>query len=114
MAVPTHTMAENPIARHDVPILSKSFVDQTPLSKTPNLEKLRAYHAALDRWNMIHDPEFEDETWHISKILKEHYSEFSEEIEEVVFSSDHPYWTDVRQQLIDLQRNRDLILGIHL
>ena len=41
-----------------------------PLNRTPNLDKLRAYHAVLDRWNSIHNPEPEDTRWHISKVLQ--------------------------------------------
>ena len=42
----------------------------TPLKSTPTLEKLRAYHAVLDRWNMLMNPSPSDERWRIERIIK--------------------------------------------
>ena len=41
-----------------------------PLKSSPSLEKLRAYHAVLDRWNKHLDPMPEDERWRIDSIVR--------------------------------------------
>ena len=41
-----------------------------PCDRTPNLDKLRSHHAALDRWNLINDPSPEDQPWVMTEILK--------------------------------------------
>ena len=53
-----------------IPVQTNAAPAPKPLSHTPNLEKLRAHHAVLDRWNMVQNPQAEDTRWTISKILK--------------------------------------------
>ena len=47
-------------------------------------------------------------------ILNEHYPSLKEQIEMVIFSKEHSYWTQLRQDLIELQKDRQLDLRIHL
>lgn len=42
----------------------------TPMKSTPNMEKLRAYHAVLDRWNSYVNPDPENERWRIKRIVR--------------------------------------------
>jgi len=47
-------------------------------------------------------------------ILKAHFPDLKERIEEVIFSKDHPYWVKLRQDLQNMQKARQLNLRIHL
>lgn len=50
----------------------------------------------------------------VTGILKEHYPNHQKEIEQAALSKDHPYWKELRENLIDLQKKRRLNLSIHL
>ncbi|MEM7375743.1 MAG: reverse transcriptase domain-containing protein, partial [Bacteroidota bacterium] len=72
--VPTHIIAEPglpnlPGTSTNVHLHSDTTHMQ-PLDSTPNLEKLRAYHSFLDKWNQLLDPQPEDTRWAVQKILK--------------------------------------------
>jgi DNA repair photolyase len=47
-------------------------------------------------------------------ILKEYYPDLREPIEEIVLSKDHQFWTQLRQELEDIQKDRQLNLSIHV
>ena len=47
-------------------------------------------------------------------ILKEHYPHNHEEITQAVLTNDHSYWKDLRENLSNLQNEKDLNLSIHL
>ena len=56
-----------------------------------------------------------DRNWqNVQGILNIHFSEQKEAIEAAIFSKDHPYWIELRQNIIDLQKDRPLNLNIHL
>ena len=59
--------------------------------------------------------EHSDSNWqNIQAILRRHFPDLKEKIEEVIFSDDHSYWADIRQELEELQKDRQLNLNIHL
>jgi DNA repair photolyase len=47
-------------------------------------------------------------------ILNESYPDLREPIEEIVLSKNHQFWTRLRQELKDIQKNRQLNLSIHV
>jgi DNA repair photolyase len=56
-----------------------------------------------------------DRNWqNVQRILYNHFPDLENQIETVVFSKDHSYWTRLRKQLIELQKDRQLNLNIHL
>ena len=66
MLLPTHIVAEPSQGLRDFGGTKFLFPHPetfVPLSTEPNIEKLRAYHAVLDRWNIQMNPTPEDERW---------------------------------------------------
>ena len=56
-----------------------------------------------------------ERSWqNVERILEEHFPESRQKIEAVVFSKEHSYWVDLRQDLIKIQKDRQLNLSIHL
>ncbi len=56
-----------------------------------------------------------DLNWkNVDTILKEHFSELSEKIEEVIFDKEHSYWKELRQELSALQSSVGGKLNIHV
>lgn len=56
-----------------------------------------------------------DRNWqNVQSILKCHFPNLKEQIEAVIFSKDHPYWIQLRQDLLKIQNDRQLNLSIHL
>ncbi len=56
-----------------------------------------------------------DRNWqNIQAVLDSHFPSLKEQIEAVVFSTDHSYWAQLRQELVELQNDRKLNLNIHL
>ncbi len=56
-----------------------------------------------------------DRNWqNVQSILKGHFPNLKEQIEAAIFSKDHPYWIQLRQDLLELQKDRQLNLSIHL
>ena len=56
-----------------------------------------------------------DENWqNVEKILESHFSNLKERIETVIFSKSHPYWANLKQDLMEMQIDRQLNLSIHL
>ena len=56
-----------------------------------------------------------DQNWqNLKGILKLHYDNLREQIETIVFSKEHPYWTQLRQDLHDIQTARQINLNIRI
>jgi DNA repair photolyase len=56
-----------------------------------------------------------DRNWqNVEVILKGHFPDLKEQIEEIIFSKDHPFWIQLRQDLSDIQKDRQLDLSIHV
>lgn len=56
-----------------------------------------------------------DQSWQNTKnILTSHYPNIAENIEEIIFSKDHNYWTELRGELQALKEKRSLNLNIYL
>jgi DNA repair photolyase len=56
-----------------------------------------------------------DKNWqNFQDILNRHFPKLKEQIELAVFSADHSYWIQLRQDLEKLQKDRQLNLNIHL
>lgn len=56
-----------------------------------------------------------DRNWqNVQGILNSHFPNLKEQIEPVIFSKDHSYWTQLRQDLLEIQNDRQLNLSIHL
>ena len=59
--------------------------------------------------------ECSDINWqNVQNILNRHFPKLKEPIESAVFSADHSYWIQLRQELEKLQKDRQLNLNIHL
>lgn len=50
----------------------------------------------------------------VKKILNNHFPDLIDQIEPVIFSKDHSYWTQLREELLALKNDRGLNLNIHL
>ena len=50
----------------------------------------------------------------VRNILHNHFPDVKAQIETIVFSQDHPYWMQLRQELLELQKERALNLSIHV
>lgn len=56
-----------------------------------------------------------DKNWQIiQEILIRHFPKLKQQIESVIFSTNHFYWIQLRQELEKLQNDRQLNLSIHL
>jgi len=56
-----------------------------------------------------------DRNWqNVEGILNSHFPNLKERIEAAIFSKDHPYWIQLRQDLLKLQKDRQLNQNIHL
>ncbi len=56
-----------------------------------------------------------DRNWQNTQdILNRNFPDLKEQIETVIFSKDHSYWSQLRQELTELQKDRNLNLNIHL
>ncbi|VEN73162.1 conserved hypothetical protein [Candidatus Desulfarcum epimagneticum] len=56
-----------------------------------------------------------DRNWrNLKAIFKEFYPDLREEIEEIVFSKDHPFWTRLRRDLEKMRKERGLNLSVHV
>jgi DNA repair photolyase len=50
----------------------------------------------------------------VRNILHTHFPDVKAQIETIVFSHEHAYWTQLRQALLELQKERALNLNIHV
>ncbi len=58
---------------------------------------------------------YSDPNWqNVQGILNSHFLHLKEKIETVIFSEDHLYWIQLRQDLLELAKDRQLNLRIHL
>lgn len=56
-----------------------------------------------------------DRNWqNIEDILERHYTSLKSRIEEVVFTKNHWYWNNLRDELLQLRQERNLNLDIHV
>lgn len=56
-----------------------------------------------------------DRSWqNVQGIVEKHFPAVKQEVETIVFSRDHSYWANLRQELKGIQKNRRLNLSIHL
>ncbi len=56
-----------------------------------------------------------DRNWqNVQGLLQTHFRDLKEQIETVLFTKEHSYWAELRQQLTDLQKDRKSDLRIHL
>ena len=56
-----------------------------------------------------------DRNWqNVKGILHTHFPNYKEQIETVLFTEEHSFWAELRQQLTKLQKDRKLDLRIHL
>lgn len=56
-----------------------------------------------------------DRIWeNVKGILESHFPNSQQEIEEVIFSKDHPFWLHLREKLYNIRDSRNLNLNIHL
>lgn len=56
-----------------------------------------------------------DPNWqNVQNILKGHFLNLKEQIEAVIFSKDYPYWIQLRHDFLDIQKDRQFNLNIHL
>jgi DNA repair photolyase len=51
---------------------------------------------------------------HVKRILKTHFPELKDQVEAVVFSKEHPYWLELREDLETIAKERELDLSIHV
>ena len=73
----------------------------------PHTDKIWIYGLSID--------ERSSRNWHnVDGILNSHFLILKQKIKEAIFSKDHPYWTDLKQDLQELQKYRQLNLNIHL
>jgi DNA repair photolyase len=55
------------------------------------------------------------ESWqNTEKILKSNFPELFKQVEKVVFSKEHLYWTDLREKLESMKKSSQLNLNIHI
>jgi hypothetical protein len=56
-----------------------------------------------------------DRGWqNVQGILNRHYPSLKEKIKTVIFSNDHSYWTQLKQDLLVRQKDTSLSLSINL
>ena len=56
-----------------------------------------------------------DQNWqNVESILESHFPDVKAQIEPIVFSQDHAYWMQLRQELLEFQKERELHLSIHV
>ena len=59
--------------------------------------------------------ESSDRNWqNVQEILYKHFPNSKKQIEAAIFDEDHPYWVQLRQDLTELQKDRQLNLSIHV
>jgi hypothetical protein len=56
-----------------------------------------------------------DQNWlNMQKILSREFPDFLEQIEQAIFSKEHIYWAQLRDELVTLKNDRQLNLNIRL
>lgn len=85
------------------------ITDVTPLidALAPNTDEIWLYGLSIQ--------ERSDQNWqNVQGILNNHFPNLKGKMEAVIFSKDHPYWTQLRKDLTEIQKNRQLNLNIHV
>ncbi len=85
------------------------ITDVTPLidALAPNTDEIWIYGLSIQ--------ERSDRNWqNVQGILNNYFPKLREQIEAVIFSKDHSYWTQLRQELKEMQKDRQLNLNIHV
>jgi DNA repair photolyase len=73
----------------------------------PHTEKIWIYRVSILNRS--------DNNWqNIKSILENHFNESKEQIEAAVFSKDHFLWENLRHELLEIQKDRQLNLRIHV
>ena len=81
---------------------------------TPLIDMLEPYADLIWIYSLSIN-EHSDKNWqNIQGILNRHFPKMKEQIESAIFSENHPYWIQLRQDLEKLQQDRQLNLNIHL
>jgi DNA repair photolyase len=81
---------------------------------TPLIEMLTPYTDAIWIYGLIIEDRSDRNWQNVQSILNTHFPDLKEQIETVLFTEEHSYWTELRQQLTELQKERKLDLRIHL
>lgn len=56
-----------------------------------------------------------DKNWkNVNGILENYFFDLKDQIEIVIFSKDHSYWEELRQDLLRIQKDRNLYLSVHV
>jgi DNA repair photolyase len=56
-----------------------------------------------------------DKSWqNVNGILENHFFDLKDQVEMVIFSKSHSYWEKLRQDLVQIQKDRNLNLSIHV
>jgi hypothetical protein len=50
----------------------------------------------------------------VRDVLSRHFPDIQKDVESAVLGSDHPYWSGLRQELLEVQENDGLDLRIHV
>ena len=80
----------------------------------PLVEMLAPYTDAIWIYALSIEDRSDRNRQNVRDILHTHFPNLKEQIETVVFEQEHSYWTGLRQQLTELQKDGKLDLRIHL
>jgi len=81
---------------------------------TPLIDMLEPHTDAIWIYGLSIN-ERSDRNWqNVQDILNTHFPNLKEQIETVLFTQEHSFWAELRQQLTELQKGRKLDLRIHL
>jgi DNA repair photolyase len=81
---------------------------------TPLIDMLELHTDAIWIYGLSIN-ERSDRNWqNVQDILYTHFPNLKEQIETVLFTEEHSFWAELRQQLTELQEDRKLDLRIHL
>ena len=81
---------------------------------TPLIDMLELHTDAIWIYGLSIN-ERSDRNWqNVQDILHTHFPNLKEQIETVLFTEEHSFWAELRQQLTELQKDRKIDLRIHL
>jgi len=80
----------------------------------PLIEMLAPYTQKIWIYGLSIQKRTDKSCRNVEDILRNHFSGRKEQVETVIFSREHSYWAQLRQDLVDLQEKRQLDLRIHL
>lgn len=80
----------------------------------PLIEMLAPYTDAIWIYGLSIEDRSDRNWQNVQGILHTHFPNLKEQIETVLFEKEHSYWTGLRQQLTELQKDGKLDLRIHL